>query len=155
MKLSHSELCQLAVKWLRRRKENNCMGFAQTCKVVASEVVSSNGEIPDVIGFSGGTSILFECKTSYSDYLRDFKKIHRIYDFMGMGDYRYFLTPPSLIRIDQLLITRPDWGLIETDGKRFNVINWPALQEKIDKRAEQRLLLSMIRNPNRKGIWLK
>jgi len=147
--MNHSELCELAVKWLRTRKQNNCIRYARTCNVVASEVKFSGMEIPDAIGFHGGDSILIECKVTASDFRRDSRKLNRKH--FSMGDFRIYLTPTGLIDPDNV---RDSWGLLETDGKKITLVKEPLFLGG-DKSAEQRLLLSMIRSPNRKGIWLK
>jgi hypothetical protein len=152
MKLTHSDLCALAVKWLRMRKQNNCIPYAKTCKVVASEVKSLNFEIPDAIGFnSDGYSILFECKTNLQDFIRDAHKPNR--ELGGMGDFRIFLTEKGMLN-SEIQRHYYGWGVMETDGKKFDFKVFP-IHLTANKIAEQRLLLSIIRNPNRKGIWLK
>jgi hypothetical protein len=101
--MKHSDLVIRAERWLR-----NTVG----CGVVLSELVSlnSSGEVPDAIGWRNGyTSILIECKTSRSDFLADKKKIFRKHPEMGMGDYRFYLTPPDTVFIKDL----PEgWGLL-------------------------------------------
>lgn len=93
---SHSDLVKIAEKWLKKR-----------CGVVFTELYSMNAEIPDAIGFTSMTSILIECKTSRRDFVNDFKKPHRWTN--GMGEFRFYLCPESLINIEDL----PDgWGLI-------------------------------------------
>ena len=151
MTLTHSELCSLAVKWIRSKKESNCYQDTQRCNVIARELRSCNVEIPDVIGFGpSGHTILIECKSSISDYKRNFDKVTMLLG--GMGDYRYFFTESGLLTDVKEL--PPAYGLIETDGRHFDVVKRPTFLAS-NKMAEQRLLLSMIRNPNRNGIWLK
>ncbi|WP_051326787.1 hypothetical protein [Aliagarivorans taiwanensis] len=107
---THKELCEKAVKWLRRPQSQLSHG----CHVAMSETQSGwSGEIPDAIGFrSAGFqdgSIVVEVKVSRSDFLADKKKPHRKGDVLGLGSWRYFLCPEGLIQPDEL----PDkWGLL-------------------------------------------
>lgn len=108
--LTHDELCRIGMKWLK----------SQGCSVRLSEMVSVAGEVPDVIGWKNPSSYLIECKCSVSDFLKDQKKVWRAHESMGMGDYRFYLTPTGLLANQSL----PDkWGLLETDGKRVKVIS--------------------------------
>ena len=68
--MTHSELVELASRQLKRWR----------CVPVLCELVtySSSGEIPDAIGWTSRNSILFECKASRADFLRD-KEIKRSY----------------------------------------------------------------------------
>lgn len=84
---SHSDLVFRARTWLANTRK---------CAVVLVEVGSWNlSEIPDAIGWSPkGESILVECKTSRSDFLRDTDKRSRQDDyFKALGAYRYYLVP--------------------------------------------------------------
>lgn len=151
MTLTHSYLCELAVKWLRSNKISNCDLTTQKCKVVASELKSMNCEIPDAIGFCpSGHTILIECKTSIADYRRDIYKPSK--QFGQMGNYRYYMTGVGLL--DNEPYFPQTHGLIETNGTNIYVKKSPCFVE-ANGIAQNRLLLSMIRNPNRKGIWLK
>jgi len=105
MKLTHSDLVRLGAKWLSKR-----------CSVVVTELTSSAMEEPDVIGFTSYNSWLLECKATRSDFLSDKKKFQRHYSDKGMGNFRYYFTPAGLIKPDEL---PNDWGLIETDGKKY------------------------------------
>lgn len=107
---SHADLCEIAVKWLKRPNSNNGHG----CHVAVSEMRSGwTGEIPDAIGFrqsgyfpSDG-SIVVEVKVSRSDFLADKKKPHRLAG--GLGNWRYFMCPEGMIQPDEL----PEgWGLL-------------------------------------------
>jgi len=107
---THRELCDIAVKWLKRSHSQNGHG----CNVAVSEVASGwDGEVPDAIGFrcSGyrDGSVVVEVKVSRSDFLIDKKKPHRKAPEKGMGDWRYFLCPEGVIQPDEL----PEkWGLL-------------------------------------------
>lgn len=98
--ITHDELVKAGAKWLKKSNGS---------RIVLTEMVTSNLEIPDIIGFKSGFSILIECKTSRSDFLVDKKKSFRIYPEDGMGNYRLFLCPDNLIKPDEL----PEgWGLL-------------------------------------------
>ena len=61
--MTHKELVTLAVKQLKKWR----------CKPICSEMMfaSHTCEIPDAIGWTSRASIMFECKTSRADFLRD------------------------------------------------------------------------------------
>lgn len=107
---THRELCDIAVKWLKRPHSQKGHG----CNVAVSEVASGwNGEIPDAIGFRccgyRDGSVVVEVKVSRADFLSDKKKPHRKEPEKGMGDWRYFLCPEGVIQADEL----PEkWGLL-------------------------------------------
>jgi len=113
--MTHSELCKMAVSWLKRASSRGGHG----CKVAIDECRTGwDGEVPDALGFTAtgnplvdGT-VLVECKVSRADFLIDRKKPHRIGG--GVGNWRYFMAPEGLIRLDEL----PEkWGLVEVNGR--------------------------------------
>lgn len=109
MKLSHADLCAIAVKWLQRSPSNGGPG----CIMAVSEVAGGwSGEIPDAIGFSlsepGYGSTVVEVKVSRPDFLADFKKPHR--QVGGMGNWRYYMAPRGMLRLEEM---PAGWGLIE------------------------------------------
>lgn len=89
------------------------------CGVVLTEMHSMSHEVPDAIGWNSCRSILVECKTARADFLTDAKKLFRIHPEMGMGDYRYYMTPPGLIQLDEL---PRYWGLLEAREKQVRVL---------------------------------
>lgn len=98
--MTHKELVDIGYLWALKR-----------CGVAFKEFKSLNDEIPDVIGFSAGKSILIEVKVSRADFLKDKKKPHRA---KGMGMFRFFLCPDGLIKVYEL----PEkWGLIYVNDK--------------------------------------
>lgn len=110
---NHAELSKIAVKWLYRPSSGNGHG----CNIAMSECRSGYvGEIPDAIGFRlehpGSVSVVVEVKVSRSDFLADRKKAHRIAG--GMGDYRYFMCPEGVIKVDELPV---GWGLLWINGR--------------------------------------
>lgn len=104
MELTHKNLCNIAVKWLKRPNSNGGHG----CHVAVSEVASGwSGEIPDSIGFRAtgdhtDGSIVVEVKVSRSDFLADKKKPHRNGETIGLGNWRYYMCPVDLIKADEL-----------------------------------------------------
>lgn len=111
MSFTHSDLVKRAAKWLRNTMK---------CGVVVTEEHSMGFEIPDAIGWKSYESILVECKVSRSDFLRDRKKLHRRDPDLGMGDRRYYMAPPGLIKREELPET---WGLLEVHPKIVRVIH--------------------------------
>lgn len=127
--MTHNQLVERAAKWLRKKYP-----------VVVTEMVSQ-GEEPDAIGFAGGFSTLIECKASRADYLSEKRKRYG-HRRIGMGDFKYYLTPHDLVKPEEL----PEgWGLMYVSGKGVKiVVEAPQIYNK-DHRSEQGLLLSCIR----------
>ncbi|MEG0983076.1 hypothetical protein [Algoriella sp.] len=139
--MTHSDLVEIGYKWILKK-----------CSFAFKEMKCLNNEIPDVIGFRSNVSFLIEAKTSKSDFLIDKKKPFRIKPELGVGDFRFFITPVGLISIEEL----PDnWGLIEVNqkGKVENEYNpfgkgniysvW--IKNKKNKEAEFNILYSALR----------
>jgi hypothetical protein len=103
--VTHAQLIKLAERWLRQRR----------CRIVLSEQTVDSGEVPDVIGWTADChSFVVECKISRADFFADQKKIVRLKPELGMGCERYYLTPPGLLRAEEL---PAKWGLLEAHGK--------------------------------------
>lgn len=119
MKLTHSILCELAVKRLRKVKKQNCLYHTYT--ITGSEIACYNGvkwiETPDAIGFNSYSSCVIECKMSRSDFFADQKKPFRT-DGNGMGEKRFYLCPENLIKESDL---PQGWGLLYVDDKKMKV----------------------------------
>jgi hypothetical protein len=142
-KLTHTELCLIAEKFLKRNG----------CGVVFHDRYQARletGEKPDAIGFRNNVSLLIECKTSRADFLADKKKKFRANQKLGMGDWRFYLCPPDVITIKDL----PEgWGLLYACGNRVRKIHgYPTNIELINnkpftgnKRAECDFLYSALR----------
>lgn len=122
--MTHSDLCKLAVKWLKRPQSRGGHG----CQVAVDECTTGKtGEIPDALGFCfyGQTvrdgTVLVECKTSRADFLVDKAKPHR--HTGGVGNWRYYMAPAGLIHVEEL----PDkWGLIEVNERgHLKVVRGP------------------------------
>lgn len=145
----HNELCERATRWLTN----------QNCGVVFKEgfqVATESGEQPDAIGFRSDCSILIECKASRSDFLADKNKSFRKEPELGVGDWRFYMSPPSIINVSDL---PKGWGLLWAYPKKIQRIhgvppntNWyygrPFLGNKTN---ELKLMYSALRRVNIRG----
>jgi hypothetical protein len=102
---THQDLVKMASRWLTQ---------SERCGVVIAEIVSSAGEIPDVIGWRLGHSIVVECKVSRSDFLRDRLKSHHR-NGLAMGVMRYYLTVEGIIKPEEL----EGHGLLEVRASKI------------------------------------
>lgn len=85
--------------------------------------VTSTGEQPDAMGFRNSASCLIEAKCSRADLLADRKKRFRKNPSLGMGDWRFFISEPGIISIEDL---PPGWGLLHVvNGRVRKVHGWP------------------------------
>jgi hypothetical protein len=130
----HSDLVQIAQRWLRKTRHG---------VVLAETITRKSDESPDAIGWRNGGSIttVIECKTSRADFLQDAKKSFRE---RGMGNLRYFLAPVGLIPLDQL---PKGWGLLEVKGRTVTQVvpcNWRPLAVK-ERVLEMGFLYSELR----------
>lgn len=139
--MTHAELVERAGIWLRRTKR---------CPIVATELTTSTSETPDAIGWHAiRGSYLVECKISREDYYADKAKLFRRYPDQGLGEFRYYMTPPGLLVPSGL----PEgWGLLEVRGQRVHVVRESAHPEHrwqppftANHRAEKVLLISIMR----------
>lgn len=104
--MTHAELIDRAIKWL---------AGSRRCTVTLNDA-GFKSEIVDAIGWVSWWSILIECKISLSDFQADKRKKCRQPEYHGIGQERYYLTPPNLITVSML----PEgWGLIEAGGKMW------------------------------------
>jgi len=128
--MTHADLCERAVKWLRGTRR---------CNVVFSGIASTS-EIPDAIGWStswrfAGSTVV-ECKTSLSDFHRDKRKKHNL----RMGTRRFFFTPPGLVSIALVKEHYPDHGLMSIERGNVVVQCEADVRSDVDLRSENRLL---------------
>lgn len=129
--VTHSELVEHAACWLRR-----------LCATVITEMATAGTETPDAIGWSGGNSILVECKVSLSDFRADAKKHFRYCPEMGIGVRRYYCAPKGLLKPESL----PEkWGLLEWDGKRMRKVKESEVFPEVNRRHEIDILISTLR----------
>ncbi len=108
--MSHDDLVDLAVRWLRSHYR---------CGIILSEQACCSGEIPDVIGWKGRCrSVLVECKVSRADFLADGNKPWRTEPEGALGCERYYMAPAEMIATTEL---PPGWGLLEARGRKVEI----------------------------------
>jgi len=123
------------VRWLRWYR----------CGVVLSEQACANGEMPDAIGWKRAChSVLIECKVTRSDFLADRAKPFRTKAEKGVGNERFYLTPASLVKVEEL---PAGWGLLELHKGRIEKVEASArnLRTAAGFRSEMNLLLASLR----------
>jgi len=133
--MTHAQLVEKAVGWLRSYR----------CGVVLSEQACVSGEMPDAIGWKRANhSVLVECKVSRADFLADRCKPFRQKPEQGVGCERFYLTPPALVKLEEL---PSGWGLLELRHGRIEVIRASAknLRTAAGLRYEMNLLLASLR----------
>jgi hypothetical protein len=133
--MTHVQLVEKAVHWLRRYR----------CGVVLSEQACVSGEMPDAIGWKRAChSVLIECKVTRNDFLADRAKPFRLKSEQGVGCERFYLTPASLIRREEL---PAGWGLLELQRGRIQTASPSAknLRTAVGFRYEMNLLLASLR----------
>lgn len=135
----HTQLTVRAERWL--------LGTCR-CKFAFRELASICGEIPDAIGWKNGIDThLVECKVSHSDFLSDKKKSFRKVPNMGMGVYRWMMSPKGLIKPDEL---PENWGLLYCHPQRVQCVVKAKPQER-NWRAEMTLMASALRRVELRG----
>ncbi|MBZ5572086.1 MAG: hypothetical protein LAO09_09415 [Acidobacteriia bacterium] len=133
--MTHAALVQKAIAWLRSYR----------CGVVLSEQACASGEMPDAIGWKRAChSVLVECKISRTDFLADREKPFRRKPNSGMGCERFYLTPPALLRLEEL---PAGWGHLEYRGRKVEMLRSSAkdLRTTTGFRYEMNLLLASLR----------
>ncbi len=152
--ITHSDLVEIGAKWLEKShgsfKDNTSHA---PCHVILKEFKSFEFSIPDVIGFNNFNSVVIECKVSHSDFLNDFKKVHRDSNNLKQcGNLRYYLTLPQIIKPDEV---QNGWGLLYYDGK-IQMMKSPTLHSEPEiKVAEYSILYSIARRASDKGLLNK
>jgi len=142
--LTHKELVQRAAKWLTNTRK---------CPLVVTEFATSGIiETPDALGWKNARhTILIECKTSRADFARDGDKVFRRIWELGLGQTRYYLTPPNLITVEDL---PPGWGLLYCHEKRIQIVHEPK-KNNVSKDVafnESVLLYSLVRRAVIRGF---
>jgi hypothetical protein len=133
--MNHAQLVAKAVRWLRSYR----------CGVVLSEQACVSGEMPDAIGWKQAShSVLVECKITRADFLADREKPFRRKPERGVGSERFYLTPPALIKLEEL---PTGWGLLEYRRGHIEMVQPSAknLRTAVGFRYEMNLLLSSLR----------
>lgn len=133
--LTHADLVTAARRWLR--------GPMRHVVALAEVATTLKSEIPDAIAWRAGgwASTLVECKTSRSDFLADRSKPHRQRPEQGMGYWRWYFTPPALLRVEDL---PAGWGLAELRGTRVFRVHQPIPFLERNTRNEMSLLCSAL-----------
>lgn len=145
-RMTHVDLVERAERWL----------YSVGCGVVLTELVTYASGIPDAIGFRSDCSILVECKTSRSDFFADRKKPHHGPD-VGMGNWRFYLTPEGLIKPEEL---PQQWGLLYAGAKgRVQRVSgcpqdrrWWEYSRAGNVRDEMRMMYSALRRLKLRGV---
>jgi hypothetical protein len=133
--MTHAQLVQKAVEWLRRYR----------CGVVLSEQACISGEMPDAIGWKKAChSVVVECKISRSDFLVDRGKPSRQRPDIGLGCERFYLVSAGLVRAEEL---PAGWGLLEYRNRKVSLIQRSAKNFRSDVgfKYEMNLLLASLR----------
>ena len=133
--MTHAHLVDRAVRWLRSYR----------CGVVLSEQACVSGEMPDALGWKQAChSVLVECKVTRADFLADRAKPFRTKPDKGVGSERFYLTPASLLKRDEL---PAGWGLLELRRGRIEMLQASAknLRTATGFRYEVNLLLASLR----------
>src|SRR5258708_29061212 len=133
--MTHSQLVEKEVRWARH----------YWCRLEVSEQAWVRGEMPDAIGLKRAwPSVLVECKVTRADFLDDRAKPFRLKPESGVGGERFYLTPASLLRREEL---PAGWGLLEVRGHRVEMIHASAknLRTATGFRHEMNLLLASLR----------
>ena len=138
--MGHTELTAIGAKWLKKHPENMII---PNCSIVAKELTTatSTGEIPDVIGWCNWISVLLEIKVSREDFKKDFKKVFRINEFLGIGELRYYLVPEGLINENEV---PKNWGLLYYSENGIEIIKVATAADS-NLQSERTILLSIIR----------
>ncbi|HEY3971981.1 MAG TPA: hypothetical protein VGM18_03200 [Candidatus Sulfotelmatobacter sp.] len=133
--MTHAQLVDKAVRWLRKYR----------CGVVLSEQACVSGEMPDAIGWKRAShSVLVECKVTRPDFLADRAKPFRVKPQRGVGCERFYLTPPALVKVEEL---PAGWGLLELRRGRIEMVMASAksLRTAAGFEYEMNLLLASLR----------
>lgn len=133
--MTHAQLVDKAVEWLR----------SYHCGVVLSEQACVSGEMPDAIGWKRAShSVVVECKVSRADFLADRAKPWRRKSEDALGCERFYLTPPSMLKVDEL---PPKWGLLEHRNRKVEIVKAAAKDSRsaVGFRHEMNLLLASLR----------
>ena len=133
--MTHAQMVERAVRWLR----------CYRCGVVLSEQACVSGEMPDAIGWKRAShSVLVECKVTRADFLADRGKPFRAKPEQGVGSERFYLTPPGLVKVEELPV---GWGLLELRRGRVEIVHPSAKNLRTAKGFgyEMNLLLASLR----------
>lgn len=140
----HDYFCLRAARWLE---------FSRGCGIVSIKGSVCTEEQPDAIGWKHGGRIshLVECKVSRGDFLRDCQKPFRQFPNLGVGLYRWYLTPPKMIMESEI----PNgWGLLWLfPDKVKRVKEAVPFSESRNLIAELALVFSLFRRGGDRMYW--
>ncbi|UFD98144.1 hypothetical protein [Vibrio phage BX-1] len=106
-KWDHTALCHFMGEYAKK-KMNAGLVFVEHKTMMTHQ-------IPDVLIYRQTCTIELEIKVNRADFLADQKKPHRMDPSKGVGDYRFYVAPKGMIKVEEL----PEhWGLLEVSGKR-------------------------------------
>lgn len=109
--MTHDEIAEFAAE--RMRKRGYHMSWANMRSV-------SCGEQPDVLALKNFNDVVvIEVKVSRADFFADRKKPWRKAHHGGIGTERIYLTPPDLLRPEEIPY---GWQLWEVHGKKRKII---------------------------------
>lgn len=131
-KWTHDALIKKAKWWLLQRR--GCV-VATTERGGAGWYFGINQgiEIADAIGWlPNHWSVLIECKTSKSDFIKDKEKTHRKRGQTSLGQERWYLAPAGIINKDDV---PPTWGLLEIKGSRVYQTKKPKVSKELNIRS--------------------
>ena len=135
----HYDLCRMAATWIRQPKNKEKWHSPYNLSTV--ELVCYGVCLPDVYATNGEISAIIEVKTSHSDYERDGAKYSLLKPDRAIGDFRYYLCPENIIKIDEL---PPYWGLLYyKDGKIKKIRS--AIRQPCDRTLDMFVLMSIMR----------
>lgn len=139
--MTHRNLCLKAARYLRSKGIHPYhKGQYSVCEL------ERVGECPDAFAWGGSSTQLIEAKVSRNDFLSDKKKLWRNNQPYGIGKYRSYICPTSLIKSEEL----PEyWGLIYVcdKGKLTEIVK--AEPQECNHIEEINLITSILR---REGI---
>ena len=145
--MTHDELVERGVRWLRRACSGRGLIYRGACGVVVPELNAFSAERPDVIGWAnGGASCMLECKASRADFLADQRKPHRAGGTVGAR--RWYLCPTGLVEAHEL----PDgWGLLYCGQRQVRTIVDAPLNPERNIEAELAMMYSLLRRVEVRG----
>lgn len=96
---------------------------------------------------------MIECKVSKADFKKDFEKLSRKNPNKRVGQVRYYLTPPGLLKPEDL---PHGWGLLELHGLSVKEVVSPLRTRFIPIVAsnELKIVLSLLRRAELRGVQL-
>ncbi len=133
---THEALVDRAKRWLLNTRR---------CKFALTNAKPwSCTEHPDAIGWlQDGVSIVVEVKVSEDDFRADRKKTWRL-GSIGMGMYRYYLTPAEFFDDYPCSLLEPDVGLLEAHGRIVKVIREARPRQQREWTQELSMLLAQL-----------